>query len=259
MLPERIFNPYGLQSLGYTLTETIIYSAVLLIFLYVIFKVIRKLKISFDKRFAIAIAPYVVLGGLLRVLRDLGFFISPILMTPWIYFFIFSLLIVTLLLSLFLQKRFKLLFFKPLFLVGILLAIFPLAFLTFVKTVNFYGIVLVSILFFPWIILFKVVRWSKENRAVSLVQLFDATTTSTAIHFFGYGEQHWLPSILISAFGPFSFVFVKLFVIVVILIALDRLCKEKELKNYIKLVVGILGAATGIRDFTCLATYCIPH
>lgn len=259
MSTKGTLDLYGFQSLGFTLTETIVYSSVLLIFLYIIFKIIRKLKISFDKRFAIAVAPYVVLGSLLRVLRDLGVFTSPILVTPWIYFLVFFLFIAMLFLSLFLQKSFKLLFFKPLFLTGILLVIFSLIPFIFVEAMNFDGVTLVLILFFPWVILFKFIRWSKENKIVSSVQLFDATVTSTAIHFFSYGEQHWLPNILISFFGPFSFVFVKLFAIITILIALDRLCKEKELKNYVKLVIGILGAATGIRDFTCLATYCIPH
>jgi uncharacterized membrane protein len=257
MLLEDFLKEF--QSPGYSLPETIFYSIVLIAFLYAIFRIFKKMKIPFDKKLAITIAPYVAFGSLLRVARDLDFLPLVIFITPWIYLFVFSLFIISLAFSLFFQKKFKVWFYKPLFLFGVLFLIFPLSLLTFVKTVNLRGALLVLAFFLPWVILFRFVKWRTENKLVSLIQVFDGTTTATAINFFGYQEQHWLPTIIISTLTPFSFVFIKFFVVVAILIFLDRFCKEEELKNFIKLIIAILGAATGLRDFTCLTTFCIPH
>jgi uncharacterized membrane protein len=244
---------------GYSLPETIFYSTILIFSLYVIFKITKKLKISFDSKIAIAIAPYIALGSLLRVSRDLGFLPFQIFTTPWIYFLVFFLITISLALSFLIQMKFKIWLYKSLFLIGLVLLIFPLTFLISVGLINVKGVELILIFFFPWIILFRFVKWKIENKAVALIQVFDGTVTSIAINFFGYGEQHWLPNIIISTFGPFSFVFVKFFVVIIILIFLDKFCKKKELRNYIKLMIGILGSATGLRDFICLATFCSPY
>lgn len=260
MFFEKILNFFKeFQAPGYTLAETIFYSIILVTSLYLVFKIAEKLRISFDERLAVALAPYIALGSLLRVSRDLGFLPFIIFKTPLIYFFIFFFIAISLAISFLLQIKFKILFYKPFFLFGILTLTFPLALLTFVQMVNLEGIILVSLLFLPWLIIFKFIKWKVENKAITLIQLFDGTVTSTAIGFFGYGEQHWLPTIIISLFNPFLFIFVKLSVVVIILILLDKFCEKKELRNYIKLIIGILGAATGIRDFTCLSTFCIPH
>jgi uncharacterized membrane protein len=93
--------------------------------------------------------------------------------------------------------------------------------------------------------------------------MFDATTTVTAMTFFGYGEQHVLPTIFINLFsstlfGPFSFIVLKLIGVVPVLILIDKLSSDKEFNNYLKLAIGILGAATGTRDFSCLLSLCTP-
>jgi uncharacterized membrane protein len=257
MLLETFLKEF--QSPGYSLPETLFYSLVLVFSLYFIFKVFTRLKISFDRNFAVAIAPYIVFGSLLRVTRDLDFLPFAIFVTPWIYLFVFSLFIASLTFSLFIQKKFKIWLYKPLFLIGILILTFPLSLLTFAGVINFKGILLVLAFFLPWVVLFKLIKWKVENKLTTLLQLFDGTTTATAINFFGYQEQHWLPTIIIFTFHPFSFVLVKLLAVVSILIFIDKFCKERDLRNFIKLIIATLGAATGIRDFTCLATFCVPH
>ena len=48
---------------------------------------------------------------------------------------------------------------------------------------------------------------------------------------------------------PFSFVILKFIALVAVLFLIDKYSDDKEFSNYIKLIIGILGAATGIRGF----------
>ena len=79
--------------------------------------------------------------------------------------------------------------------------------------------------------------------------MFDATSTFVALQYFGYYEQHVVPSIFINIFSPISFVFLKIVGIVAILLLLDRFKGDEEFNNYLKLIIGILGLGTGTRDF----------
>jgi uncharacterized membrane protein len=60
--------------------------------------------------------------------------------------------------------------------------------------------------------------------------------------------MHVLPNFLIESFGPISFIFLKAFVVFSVLILLDKFLKNGEERNFIKLIVGTLGASTGMRD-----------
>ena len=87
---------------------------------------------------------------------------------------------------------------------------------------------------------------------MTLIQLFDGTATFVALNFFGYYEQHIIPTFIINLFGPISFIFIKLITVVAILVLIDRISPDKEFNNYLKLIIGILGGATGSRDFLAL-------
>lgn len=111
-------------------------------------------------------------------------------------------------------------------------------------------------------VIFYLLRWDQSNKIVTLAQLFDATTTFVALNFFGksslgqmgFIEQHVVPTIIINIFGPFSFVIVKLIAIVSVLLLIDKFSDEKEFSYFLKIVIGILGGATGSRDFIALLT-----
>jgi uncharacterized membrane protein len=242
---------------GYTFEKTAVYALVLVAVAYLIFLLLKKLKVKVDSRPAVAIAPYVVFGGVLRVVKDLNIVASYWFVTPGIYFFVSFIVISVLFVSIILEKKFKIPYFKTMFLFGLL----ALSLLTsLIVPSNFYGLVLVLIFYSPWIALFSVFkRWSLTNRIVALIQLLDATTTSVAMKFFGYGEQHVVPATFISLVGdPFYFVLLKIVAVVTALVLIDRLSDDKEFNNYLKLCIAILGAATATRDFTCLLTLCKP-
>jgi len=240
---------------GYDITKTLLYALVLVAAVYSIYKTLKKFKIKIDHGLAIAVAPYVVFGGAIRVLQDAGAINSYFFMTPGIYILVAGIAFSALLVSLFCQKKFNVPYYKIMFLFGVLLLPFTLSQL---NLSNFYGAGLVLLFFVPWVIIFKtpipsaLSKWSKENKIVTLVHMFDATTTTVALYFFGYYEQHVLPTAFINVLGPFSFIPLKAATIIIILILIDRLSDDKEFNNYLKLVIGILGAATGFRDFISL-------
>lgn len=241
---------------GYNLVNTTIFGLTLIFFAYLVFLALKKLRVKIDERLALAISPFILMGSSLRVLKDAGFFHNSIFQTPGIYFLIFSVTFFVLLVTLFFQRKFKIQYFKPMFLIGLVMTVFPLTLLNFQ---NWVGILLVSILFLLFLFLIKPVKWRIENKLILSLHFFDSSTTSISIYFSGklwpvfYTEQHPLPRFLMSFLTPFSFIPIKLLVVASILIILDRCLEEKDFRNYIKLVIGILGAATGLRDFLRLA------
>ncbi len=242
-LIDYFINPY---ETGYTVSKTLAYAIVFIVSAYLIYKLLKKLKIKIDKRLALAISPYIVFGGILRVLQDSGILTYNLFVTPGIWFFTSFILLGALVFSVFAERKKGIPYFKILFTLGLVLVSFSLP---FIKLINFEGLLLISAFFLPWVIIFFLVRWTLENKAVSLVQLFDGTTTFIAMNFFGYQEQHVFPTFFIGFFSPVSFIFLKLIVVVAILILIDKFCKDKNFGRYLKLIIGILGGATATRDF----------
>ena len=236
----------------YDIPKTITYGFLFVVAAYGIYKLLKKLKIGINRELAIAAAPYVVLGSSTRVLEDMGLISGYIFVTPSIYIFIFLITFGAILFSLFVEKKTNVPYFKITFLFGALLLSIPLSYISIsLLHINLYGLYFVAIFFAPWLLLVRI-NWSLENKVVMLLQMFDATVTFVSLQFFSFYEQHILPTAFISVFGPASFIIVKAVVVVALLLAIDKLSKDREFNSYIKLVIGILGAATGIRDFLAL-------
>jgi len=244
---EDWFYQYFLKRGGYNPINTTVYAIILITFVLLIFKLLKKLKVKFDKRLALAVSPFVFLGSSMRILEDSGILQGRLFITPGIYFLIFGITISTLLISLFLERKKGIPYFKPMFVVGLILTAPVLGILQYK---NFLGITYVILYLIPWIVLLKIIPWLKENKIVTGLHLFDANTTFVSMSYFGYYEQHVVPRYLINLSGtPFSFVILKFIALVAILFIIDKYSGDKEFNNYIKLIIGILGAATGTRDF----------
>ena len=174
------------------------------------------------------------------------FFTSDLFVTPGIYVVTFAIAFSALFLALMVKRKFGIPYFKTLFISGLLATAFLLPLLKFV---NLEGFLLVFLFYLPWAIILYKVKWNTLNKLVTAAQMFDATSTYVALEFFGYYEQHVVPSLFISIFSPISFIFLKIIGIVTILLLLDKFKGDEEFNNYIKLIIGILGLATGTRDF----------
>jgi uncharacterized membrane protein len=186
------------------------------------------------------------------VLVDSGIISSIVLRilltTPNIYIVVALFVIPLLYLSILLDRRKVIAYHKLMFLLGLVLCSIAISFIHFV---NLYGAVLIFLFTFPWLLFsFFFKRWSFENKFALFFQMLDANVTFVTLNFFSsfYKEQHVVPNFLINLFGLHSFIIAKLVAVVAILILIDKLSKNKELNKYIKLIIGVLGAATGIRD-----------
>jgi uncharacterized membrane protein len=235
---------------GYTLEETLVYSIILVIVAYLVFIFLKK-KVEFNKKFVLAIFPLLIAGSVLRVLEDAKIVQSLLFVTPFLFFWGTPLVILILLLFLKIEKKFGIPYFKPMFLLGLLITT---CFLLALKFVNLSAGLIVAILFLPWLVILSFKFWKPENRAITAIHMFDATVTSTAINFFGYGEQHVLPSFFIGLFGTWSFIPLKFFVIVLVLVLIDKFSEDKKLKNFLKICIAIIGMFTASRDFVRLLT-----
>jgi uncharacterized membrane protein len=244
---EYLLSP---KDTGYDIQKTGLYAILLSVAVYFVFLILRKLKVRVDKRLAVAVSPYVVFGSCLRVIKDAGMIDSFLFVTPGIYALIFCVFMGALALSLLTRRLFGIEYHKTAFMIGILLLPFTLSQLDYTRP---YAISTVAFLVSPWLILFSAVRWPFENKIVASLHMFDATCTFTALSYYNYYEQHVLPTFFINAFGPLSFLIIKFAAIVTALYLIDRISMDSEFKGYIKLVIGILGAATGTRDFITLA------
>lgn len=239
---------------GYNPVNTTVYSITFVVAAYLVFRLLKKINIKVDRKFVLAIAPFVVIGSLFRVLYDAGFVTSRVFVTPSIYFLVFAITIITLFASLFLQKRFKVGYHKIMFVVGLTIAAFTAS---LYQVRNISGAAIDLAIYLPIVIALYFVKWGFENKIVTALQMFDATTTFTSLQFFGYGEQHVLPNFFINAFGlgPISFIPLKAVAVVAVLLLIDKYADDKEFGNYLKILIGLLGAATSLRDFTRLVAF----
>ena len=241
-------NPY---EEGYTIEKTLVFAVLFIVLAFVIYKILKRLKIKIDRSLIIAALPFVFFGSSLRVLVDSGLITNQtlkiLLTTPNIYIIISLFVISLLYFSVTLQKKKIAKYHKIMFSIGSTLFIVSLIFLHFV---NFYGAFLIFIFILPWLLFclfFK--KWSFENRFALFFQMLDANATFVSLNFFPlYKEQHVIPNFLISLFGPHSFVMVKFIAVVSILFLIDKFSKDRELNSYVKIIIGFLGAATGVRD-----------
>lgn len=248
---QNFFYKYFVEPMelgyGYNIVNTAVYALIFVILTYLIYQFFNRLKIKTDKRLAIAIFPYISFGVVIRVLRDANILQGYLFMTPNIWFLFLGITLFAILISVFLERRLSIPYYKTMFTSGFILLSLASGLLQFK---NFIAILYISLVYIPILILLRLIKWSKENKIIVALHAFDSVVTSIAVTYFGYYELHVLPRFLIETTGnAFTFVIVKLIVVSSALLILDKYSEDKEFNNFIKLMIGILGFATGTRDF----------
>ncbi len=275
----EFFQKPIIEHSGYNPINTIIYGIILLfVAFFIVFPFFNKKGIKFDFKFFLSVLPYIVLGSTVRVFEETGsasfisFFsrsanpleIGFYFISPGIYILIGFFAIISLIFSIFVSKKFKVSALKVFALIGLIplapVIIFHLINLT--HPIHFVGVflftgVIVAVLFF----LFKLFKLDLLKNKLSLsalaAQTLDSVATFTAISFFSFSEQHFVPLFLIENFSPFSFIVLKVGVVLIILYLLEKEVEDENLKNFIKLFIIILGFAPGIRDAFSIGTVLI--
>jgi len=269
---------------GYTIVSELTYGIILITALYAIYKLLKRLKITVDWRFALSLMPYILFGPISRVLEDTEYFDEPVVywfISPLIYLQIAFYALFFLLLGYYLERKYK----KPrltvnnvLFLGGLIFLI-PSLYLvaiwilgdqwgttTGVRFDVFLIVIGLVFLIVGLVYLIAYIFRNKEkfavyknplNIAMLVGHLIDGLTSyisikdpfSMNLH---YVEKHPASNTLLEIWGPL-FPILKFFLIILVIYVFDVLYKE-ELKNYltlvnlIKICIIILGFSPGLRD-----------
>jgi len=251
----------------YSPVEYLAYGAIMvLLAFFVIFPVLDKRGIKFNAKFLLAVLPYILLGSALRVLEDLAFLPrawSPLelayyFVTPGIYVLIAVVTLVGLFISLYLSKALNKNFHKIFAGIGLVLALPILGFelLSFQAWLGFIAVLaltlaIVGLLYFAFKKLGFSILKARLNLLALASQVLDGSATFVATQFFLCGEQHPLSGFLLNLF-PASFIIAKVALVLVILHYVDREIENENLRGFIKIVVAVLGFATGLRDILTL-------
>ncbi len=269
---------------GYTVVSEITYGVLLIIALYAIYRVLKKLNITVDWRFALALMPYILFGPISRVLEDTNYFSEPVeylFISPLIYLQIAFYAIFSLLIGYYLEKKLKNRIFtvnKIIFLGGLIFLIPSLYLITIwilgdrwgnTTGVRFDVFLIVLGLIFLIVGLVFIIAYifgKKEkiavyknplNLAMLSGHLIDGITSYISIKDpfsmgLYYAEKHPASNVLLNIWGPL-FPIVKFILIIVVIYVFDVMFKD-ELKNHMTLVnllkigILILGFSPGLRD-----------
>ncbi|MEE9323102.1 MAG: DUF63 family protein [Candidatus Aenigmarchaeota archaeon] len=250
--------------------NSIAYGIILVAGVYLVFRLLKKMNIHIDRYFLYAILPFILWGASTRVLHDAAYYGAltgplgelyslPIFPTPGSYMITFLLALIALLISLTIQKYARFPYWKIMFAIGIILDTINFALFPRINPLPMFMILGITGL---WTILFLLLyQFSKTSKFKTLKQIFtfensgllsvhmlDASATYVAMTFFGYLEQHPLPRFLIDLTNPAAMFFLKIVVLIPVLYVIDRYSEPGYFKNFLKIVVLILGLAPGLRD-----------
>lgn len=242
---------------GYTLYNTIVFGIILGLAVLLIIRMFRWIKKD-PKDLFIPLIPFIFFGSSARALVDNGIYpLSYMLVTPGIYILTGLSAILTVLLSVFIEKKTNWDYRYIIFAVGVFMCIPNIYFAQYINLVVVFQVLgswaLVSA---PFLFLSR--KWSllkdKFNLGILMAHIFDASSTFVAVDYYGYGEQHVLPNALTQLADSAIVMFpLKIAVILPALYLIDTYVEDKTIRNMLKLAIFILGLAPGIRNFLSLA------
>jgi uncharacterized membrane protein len=255
---------------AYTLVDTLTYALILIAAVYLVYRGLRRYRIAIDDELVLATLPFVVLGGLLRVVEDTGMITSDfrfLLITPLIFFSIFAVAAIALFLGKLAENagliaRYSLLYagagIAACLVAASALVWFGLTETTIALDVLAVILALASVTSLAlWAFLVYVLKWDYASNILYKLLIFghmlDASATSYGIdiHPVSYVEQHVVGSALIDATGTaFSMFLLKIAVIVPAVYVLEMYRREgnPDLWHLILLAMIVVGMAPGIRD-----------
>lgn len=262
---------------AYTLVDTLTYALILIAAVYLLYRGLRRYGIAIDDELVVATLPYVVFGGLLRVVEDTGMITSDLrflLITPLIFFLIALIAGVALfggkiaenagIVSRY-SKVYAGVGIAGSFLSGAALVWFGLTETTIALGVLAAILALAAVTSVAlWAFLAYVLKWGYVSNLLYKLLIFghmlDASATSYGIdlHPVHYVEQHVVGGALIDATGTaFSMFLLKFAVIIPAVYVLELYRREGDTGfwHLILLAMIVVGMAPGIRDLTRMVLY----
>jgi uncharacterized membrane protein len=261
---------------AYTIVDTLTYAIILIVALYGIYRFLRSVGIAVDRRFVLATLPYVVLGGLARVVQDTGMIQSDLqflLVTPLIYILLFVITVIALFFSVLLQKYGVIKDYIPLYaLIGTAGCILTAGVLVSYGLSHQIVPAVVGIIIGLALVasgltygtMRYLLRWKyvADPLYIALIfgQMLDASATFYGIdlHPLVYVEQHVVGSGLIALTGTAFVMYpLKLLVLFPGIYILERFRNEgsSDLWHLILLAMITVGLAPGVRDMVRMMLY----
>ncbi|MDD1697236.1 MAG: DUF63 family protein [Methanoregula sp.] len=275
--PIRMGQPYNI-------VDTLTYALILVLGVYLLYRWMSQstwlsdIGFKIDARFILATLPYVVLGGLLRVVQDTGMITGDfqfLLVTPLIYFVLFFFTISMLFLSRYLTLQGFTKSFLTFYTFAGIMSAFVVLLVLFAWGINYAHVDLFILAVIPlmalaatflvWACMRYILRWEYVTDPLYLTlifgQLLDASATSYGIDLHPsvrYIEQHVVGSGLIelthTAFVMFPLKLVVLFPAIYIM-ELYRKEANPAFWHLVLLAMIVVGLAPGIRDMMRMVLY----
>jgi len=280
MIEEFIYKYYIdpiLYGYPYTVVDTLTYALVLILAVFLVYRWLKRSGVVIDRELIVATLPYVVLGGLLRVVEDAD--IVPgwphyLLITPLIYFLLFVYTVAWLFISrrcecAGLVEQYRRVYAGA----GIISCAAVFAILVA------HGLLYSRVdLLVPFLILAVgtgttvwlagalrfLMKWKFVADPLYLALIFghllDAAATSVGIdlHELAYVEQHVVGTALIEATGTAFSMFLLKVVVLVPAVGILQYARDEEgadLWHLIVLAMIVVGLAPGVRDMVRMMIY----
>ncbi len=262
----------------YNAVETLTYALILIAAVYLIYRWFKKSGFPLDGPFVMATLPYIILGGVLRVIQDSRMIQSDLqfmIVTPLIYFVIFFYTVTVLIISHYLEKRGLCNSYLKVYAGVGIFSVFCVALVLFAWGMTHTRIDLFVLGVIPLmatvatLLVFAcmryVLRWQYVTDPLYITllfgQLLDASATSFGIDLHPsvqYIEQHVVGSALIewthTAFVMFPLKLVVLFPAIYVM-EMYRKEANPAFWHLVLLAMIVVGLAPGIRDMTRMVLY----
>ena len=268
----------------YNVVETLTYAIILIICVYLLYRWMSKstwlsdIGLTIDSSFVLATLPYVILGGVLRVIQDTGMITGDLqflIVTPPIYFVLFFFTVGMIFLSRYLKiqgliKNFYA-FYAGAGCMAVLIVVLVLAAWGITHTrIDLFILCIIPLMAVTataalWVFIRYVLKWTYVSDPLYLVLIFghmlDASATSYGIDFHPtvhYIEQHVVGSSLINMTGTAFVMFpLKLVVLFPAIYIMQLYRKEANpaFWHLVLLAMIVVGFAPGIRDMTRMVLY----
>lgn len=253
----EFLDKYFLEPMGhyYTLPNTIVYSILFVIVVFLVYKyLLKRMKFKIDRNFMLSLVPFILLGGIMRSLEDAEFYQGFMFVSPGIYVTIFFITLGSLIASVLMEKYAKKEYWKIMLTIGTALCLYNLYQVFAIGIKNWDGVLMILGLVGLWSLVFGLIHLkfpkylSRVNLFILVSHLFDGSATFVALSYFSYMEQHVLPNFLIGFTGPWVMFPLKIFIVWPVLYLIDTHIEDKEFRVWLKIAVLILGLALGARD-----------
>ena len=268
----------------YNIVETLTYAVILIIGVYLLYRWFSSSKwlsdhgIKLDSGFILATIPYVVLGGVLRVIQDAGMVTGDwqyLIVTPPIYFVLFFFVIGMIFIGGTLRKNgiikeflgfYALMGCMAVIVITLILAAWGMAHTRIdLFILGIIPLMAITASVLVWACMRYLLKWEYVNDPLYLVlifgQMLDASATSYGLTFHPvvhYIEQHVVGANLIemtgTAFVMFPLKLVVLFPAIYIM-QLYRKEANPAFWHLVLLAMIVVGLAPGIRDMVRMVLY----